>query len=182
MAKPLASTGFLAVALASGGLDSVYGRIVLLGLALGAIGDIALLFDRWFLVGLAVFAASHVAYVIAFSRSETFRVTAAVAAVAVAVLASAWILPHTSGFMRGAVFTYIVLISAMIGWALSVGDWWLIPVGGTLSCRVRTSLLARERFIVSDASKCAAGAAVVLRRAGSDRALGFEIIPDPVCR
>jgi uncharacterized membrane protein YhhN len=66
VAKPLASAGFIAVALAAGAAESAFGRWVLVALVLSAIGDVLLLEERGFLAGLASFLAAHVAYSVAF--------------------------------------------------------------------------------------------------------------------
>src|SRR5690606_4237677 len=62
--KPLASTGFIAAALAAGAWQTTYGRLVLLALVLSWWGDV-LLIPRTraaFTAGLASFLAGHVAF------------------------------------------------------------------------------------------------------------------------
>ena len=61
-AKMSAATAFLAMALASGALESGYGQILLAGLVLCWIGDACLLSSgrsRCLLVGIAVFLLGH---------------------------------------------------------------------------------------------------------------------------
>src|SRR5680860_751470 len=69
VAKPVASAGFVGVALSAGALDTHYGSWIFLGLLLGAAGDVLLLgaSQTAFLSGLAVFLLGHVAYVVAFA-------------------------------------------------------------------------------------------------------------------
>ncbi|MFZ0491805.1 MAG: lysoplasmalogenase family protein, partial [Acidimicrobiia bacterium] len=68
IAKPVASAGFIGVALSAGALDTAYGSWVFLGLLLGAAGDVLLLGASRgaFLAGLVSFLMGHVAYVVAF--------------------------------------------------------------------------------------------------------------------
>ena len=69
LAKPLASLGFVAIAVLSGALDSAYGRSILLGLCLCALGDVLLIpraNGKPFLLGIAGFALGHAAYAYAF--------------------------------------------------------------------------------------------------------------------
>lgn len=149
-AKPLASIGFLAVGLSSGALETSFGQIVLVGLLLGAAGDLALISDKWFLPGVALFAGGHIAYIVAFSqRSESHPIVWLVALV-IAALSARWLLPAISSPMRPAIGLYILIIAAMIGVALGVSPGWMIPTGAGLFA-ASDLFVARERFIVSDA-------------------------------
>jgi uncharacterized membrane protein YhhN len=66
--KPAASAAFLGVAVAAGALDSGFGRIILLGLAFCALGDVLLIArsQAAFLAGMGAFALGHVGYIAAF--------------------------------------------------------------------------------------------------------------------
>jgi uncharacterized membrane protein YhhN len=68
VAKSLASAGFLAAAVAVGAPDSKFGRFILAGLAISAVGDLLLLSHRRgaFLGGLGAFLVAHLAYAAAF--------------------------------------------------------------------------------------------------------------------
>jgi uncharacterized membrane protein YhhN len=69
IAKPLASAAFLCTAWSSGALESVYGRWILLGLALCLAGDVLLIPRRRpavFRAGVLAFLLGHVAYGAAF--------------------------------------------------------------------------------------------------------------------
>ena len=70
-AKIIASTGFLAVAILSGALQSTYGKVLLAGLTLSFAGDALLIGEtqQAFLAGLAAFLLAHLAYVAAFAVS-----------------------------------------------------------------------------------------------------------------
>jgi uncharacterized membrane protein YhhN len=67
--KIVASSAFVALALACGATGSGYGRRMLLALALSWVGDVLLLArrDRWFLLGIGAFLLAHVAYGLAFA-------------------------------------------------------------------------------------------------------------------
>ena len=69
VAKMVASTGFVAIALFGGALDSAYGQAVLVALILSWWGDLFLLWSRRavFLAGLVAFLLGHVAFGAAFA-------------------------------------------------------------------------------------------------------------------
>ena len=82
VAKLVASSGFVAVALKSGAWRSRYGKLVLAGLALSWWGDMFLIgaSRQAFLAGLSAFLLAHVAYLLAFAAhgfSRNWVVTAA---------------------------------------------------------------------------------------------------------
>lgn len=125
--KPLASAAFLVVpvvggALGEGSADPTLARWVVAGLCLGALGDLALLFDdsRSFLAGLVAFLLGHVAYVVAFATvigvgqwtGGAMPVAIGAAALA-AIVVVRWLWPDL-GSMRGPVLAYVAVISAMI--------------------------------------------------------------------
>ncbi|NNF87904.1 MAG: hypothetical protein HKM97_05225, partial [Acidimicrobiia bacterium] len=68
VAKPVASAGFIAVAVAAGALDTGFGRWMLAALVLSALGDVFLLgsSEARFLGGLGSFLTAHLVYGIAF--------------------------------------------------------------------------------------------------------------------
>ena len=68
VAKPIASGGFIAVALVAGALDSSYGQAVLVALCLCFVGDVLLIpkARAIFLGGLISFLLGHVGYLVAF--------------------------------------------------------------------------------------------------------------------
>lgn len=119
IAKIVASCSFLAVALLSGALRSMYGRILLAGLALSFLGD-AFLIGRTqgaFLAGLAAFLLAHVAYVSAFVVSGVntrWMLIAAVPITGIAIVVGQWLAPHTAPHLALPVRVYIIVISAMV--------------------------------------------------------------------
>lgn len=98
---------------------------IVVGLALGVAGDIALLGrgKRAFMIGLGAFLLGHLAYVIAFARVVPIAEWAtplAALPVAVAVGALAYLWPHL-GSMRVPVIAYVIVIVAMVAGALAIG-------------------------------------------------------------
>lgn len=157
VAKFVASSAFVALAVRQGALASWYGRLVLAGLLLSWCGDLFLVGHSrgFFLAGLAAFLLAHVAYSAAFLRHGLGRVAIAVTAVPVAVIALLvwnWLAPQTPADLSLPVCAYIAVISLMVILAYGTrgaGGSVLIPVGATL-------------FFLSDLSVAA------LRLAGTD--------------
>lgn len=155
--KPLASVGFLAVALLAGAFegDAAYGRWIFGGLVLSFWGDVFLMADArppLFLAGLGSFLLGHVAYALAFlSFGIDARLAAltALALVPVAVLVWRWLRPSLPTEMRVPVLAYVVVICAMV--ALATGAWGaggsrLMPIGATLFW-VSDLAVARRQFV-----------------------------------
>ena len=129
--KPLASLCFILVAVTGGALtgDSAeYGRIITLGLALGAVGDVALMLAgrRSFLVGLVAFLLGHIAYVVAFAAVTPVSAWSgpwALVPIGAAAVVVRWLWPHLSGPVRGLrvpVLCYVLVITVMAVAALAV--------------------------------------------------------------
>lgn len=152
--KPAASALFILAAVAAGGLDSLYGRAIVAGLCLCAIGDVLLLSKRRsaFLAGIAAFAAGHVAYIAAFGLSGAgFSAPVGAAAIVVAAFAIGlmrWLDPHLGDF-RAPAYGYLAVISAMVvvgfAAALARGDP-RIAAGAALFF-VSDIAVARDRFV-----------------------------------
>ena len=149
-AKPLASLGFVLVAVSGAPHADRFGWLVVAGLVLSAMGDVALMADRGFLIGVAAFGAAHLAYVAAFVGISPPTAPAVAIAVAVGLLAGRWVLPHTAGVMRIAVGGYIAVISAMLATALSIAPTLPIVTAGAVAFVVSDLAVARERFVASD--------------------------------
>ncbi len=150
--KPLASIGFVMVAVASTeSFSDRYYALVVLGLVLGLCGDVALLFESHgpFLVGLVAFLAGHVAYAFAFAGEvRPLPVTVgATAALLLAVFSYRWLRPHLPSPFRVAVPVYVSVICVMV--ALGVGQSWHRPLAGAGSVLFAGSdlLVAREQFV-----------------------------------
>lgn len=132
-----ASVGFVLTGLAAGGLNSRYGRAILIGLLLGWWGDFFLMHGgrAWFMAGLVAFLIGHVAYSCAFvfRRSRPRWAVAALLAMLVAGFFVAWWLwPHLPAGLHAPAVAYGLAISVMV--ALAIGalprpGGWLITIG-----------------------------------------------------
>jgi uncharacterized membrane protein YhhN len=138
IAKPIASTAFIAAALLHGVPSSAYGRWVVAALVLSWWGDVLLIpkSQRVFLVGILAFLSAHVAYAIAFvARGIAWSWalgTAAVLAI-VGVALGRYFVERAPARLKGAVLAYIAVLSVMV--ALAVGAYGnardvLIPIAG----------------------------------------------------
>jgi uncharacterized membrane protein YhhN len=151
VAKPLASAGFIAMALASGALDSSYGRWMLVALVLSAIGDVLLLDDRGFLAGLGSFLGAHLAFAGAFLvRGIGAPGLASIVPLGVfGWMIVRWLWPHLPSGMRPPVAAYAVAISVMGVFAIATAahDWdWRIPLGAVLFI-ISDTAVARQTFV-----------------------------------
>ena len=119
VAKLVASSAFIAVAVQSGAASYGYGRLILVGLACSWFGDMFLTSPTQtaFLLGLGAFLLAHVAYVAAFIVHGVNRRWLLMAAVPVLVLAigvTAWLAPHVAPYLTIPVRTYTAVISVMV--------------------------------------------------------------------
>jgi uncharacterized membrane protein YhhN len=152
--KPIASTGFVATALAAGAASTTYGRWVLAALVLSWWGDVLLIprARSVFLLGIASFLLGHVAFAGGFV-SRGVAPLAVVATGAVLVLPARqvlrWLAPHVPDEMRVAVRAYVTVICAMV--ACAVGTYVRAGGGallaGALMFFVSDLAVARERFV-----------------------------------
>lgn len=155
--KPLAAVVFVAAALHWGALDSTYGRWILLGLVLGAAGDVLLMprdNEKAFLAGMNAFLLGHVAYVVAFSALPLGGTAALIAAVVMAMVLLAvagWLMPHVQDDFRLPVLTYFGVIGVMVVVAcaaVAAGAHWLIAVGA-IGFALSDVSVARDRFVAA---------------------------------
>jgi uncharacterized membrane protein YhhN len=153
LGKPFASLGFIVAAIGFGALESRYGNIILIGLILGAIGDVCLLgkAKKFFIAGLVSFLFGHVAYVVAFSSlAISVPETLIAAAVMTAVMAAIarWVFPHAPD-MRVPIGVYMLVIAAMCAVAIGAGAAgapWMIPVGAVMFTASDIAVV-RDRFV-----------------------------------
>jgi len=151
--KPFASLGFIIAAIGFGALESQYGRTVLAGLVLGAVGDVCLLGQAkvYFIAGLVSFLLGHVAYVAAFGSLPIAAPQALVAAVAMVVtmaFVARWVFPHAPD-MRVPIGVYMLVIATMCVVAIGAGAAgapWMIPVGAVMFTASDISVV-RDRFV-----------------------------------
>jgi uncharacterized membrane protein YhhN len=164
IAKLTASAAFVAVgALAAGGRRGDVDRLILAGLALGALGDACLLGGgRWFLAGLVAFLAGHLAYVAGMAEitpaGHWLAAAGAWAAIpaALGAIVLAWLWPRL-GRMRGPVIAYVVTITVMVIAAIAVARGTTIPAPNRLRLLIGASLffvsdlaVARDRFVTRE--------------------------------
>jgi len=147
LAKPVASAGFVGVALSAGALDTNFGTLIFLGLMLGASGDVLLLgvSQTAFLVGLLAFLLGHVAYIVAFAMlgiDSGVSFIAGSVALVVAALIFVWLRPHLPAAMVGPIIGYVAVISTML----------VVAVGATASGATPMLLVGAVAFYLSDLS------------------------------
>lgn len=119
VAKLVASTSFVALAIVSGARATLYGRLIGAGLALSWFGDMFLTSQArsMFLAGLCAFLLAHIMYSTAFIAHGYRRAWAVVAAVPLTVTAIAvwtWLEPVTPADLSIPVRAYIAVISIMV--------------------------------------------------------------------
>ena len=155
LAKPLASFGFVGLAVASGALGTAYGLWVLAALWLCLLGDVLLIprgRPRLFRLGALSFLLGHLAFVGAFVvRGLDPRVLALAAALALVpmILALRWLRPYVPEGMKATVYAYVLVISVMVVFAAgatSSGEARILL--GALLFYVSDLAVARDRFVV----------------------------------
>ena len=152
--KPLASTGFVAFALAAGALETPYGIAVLAALTLSWWGDLLLIpkDKRAFLVGIVLFLLGHLAFGAAFVVAGVAWSWVAVAAVALAVpgvLVGRWVVPRAPPKLQKAVVAYIVVITTMVAFAVGtvVADSHWLMLLAAFVFYLSDLCVARNRFV-----------------------------------
>ncbi|MBN2361049.1 MAG: lysoplasmalogenase [Deltaproteobacteria bacterium] len=152
--KMLASTGFVATALASGAAATRPGQMMLVAFACCWLGDLLLIPRprRYFWLGVGVFLLGHVAFAVSFvDRGIDTRWLLASLLVLIPALNGAvvWLNPHLAGRTRAATLAYLVAISAMAAMAIGAtgasGRWQL--GAGALLFAASDVLVARQRFV-----------------------------------
>jgi len=149
--KMAASTGFIAMAISTGGLTTPYGRIVLIGLFFSWWGDFFLMYGGLFLYGLIAFFIAHLAYSAAFIAHGIHLNTLliALALLAIPAIGVGWWLNPNLGDMRYPVYAYITVITLMV--ALAFGAWgrgashWLVIAA--VLFYLSDLFVARQRFM-----------------------------------
>lgn len=158
VAKPLASTGFLAVAVAAGALrEGAYGQAILAALALSWVGDVCLLSRRhaWFLAGLGAFLVGHMAFGVAFvvrGVAPAWVVGSAVLLAGPALVVRRWLAPYVPGPMRRPVDAYVLVITVMVALSLGCSAAGATPwiAVGAIMFYLSDLAVARDRFVRSE--------------------------------
>ena len=155
VAKPLASACFLWMAVALDAPATGYGRLVLSGLALCALGDVLLVprgRPRAFQAGILAFLLGHLAYAAAFMRlgpAPLAMVAAAVGMVAFGGAVLHWLGPRLPDDMRKPVRAYVAVISAMVvcGVGATAGRGPGTVAIGAVAFALSDVAVARDRFV-----------------------------------
>jgi uncharacterized membrane protein YhhN len=134
VAKPIASAAFIAAGIGAPPL-------VVAGLVLGALGDVALLFEKGFLAGLGVFLLGHLAYAVAFPPVVPLWIAPPAIG---GVLALVWLWPHL-GAMKLPVIAYVAAIVAMVAGALATGN--VVLELGAIAFFASDLSVARDKFV-----------------------------------
>jgi uncharacterized membrane protein YhhN len=150
--KMVASTAFIAVAIAVGATDTTFGKTMLVGLALSWFGDLFLTYNGRtpFVAGLVAFLAGHIAYVVAFTNrglGDSLHLPV-LALIVIPIPIARWLLPTVPKELKGPVIAYMVVITLMLAAAVqtdaAIADW-RIPVGA-LAFYLSDIGVARDRF------------------------------------
>ncbi len=152
--KPLASACFIALALASGALETSYGLWLLAGLVLCMGGDVLLIpqGDKTFTAGLASFLVGHLLYAIAFLQLPLnlgAMLIGLLPVTTLAVLSLRWLWSHLPEHMQLPVLAYIGVICTML---LMAGSTWgagpgLVVLAGAWGFAISDLFVARNQFI-----------------------------------
>lgn len=118
-AKLVASSGFVTLAMKVGSLQSIYGRVILAGLAFSWCGDAFLIgkSEQLFLLGLGAFLLAHLAYITAFVGRGLHLETISIMALPILALAIAvtiWLRPYVPAELEFPVRLYTTVISLMV--------------------------------------------------------------------
>jgi uncharacterized membrane protein YhhN len=163
IAKPLASTGFVAAALRGGVPGTAQGAWLLAGLALSLLGDVLLIprsTPRAFLFGIAAFGTAHAAYAAAFAARGLEPVASACGALAMlafGALVARWLSPHLTRPWRAPVFAYVAAIGVMVALAAGAAAGAPALLAGAVLFAVSDLSVARDRFVAPGFANAAWG-------------------------
>jgi uncharacterized membrane protein YhhN len=159
VAKTSASLAFVAVGvIAAWATWDAYERWIVIGLVLGAAGDVALLgkSSRAFLVGLGAFLLGHIAYIVAFGQLAAPATWIDVPAIAPIIVGGTalYLLWPRLGRMRVPVIAYVVAIITMMMAAIAAARGAALPevnrtllVTGAALFFVSDLAVARDKFV-----------------------------------
>jgi uncharacterized membrane protein YhhN len=151
-AKALASVGFVALALTREAAASGYGRLILIGLIFGLVGDLLLEVRAaaGFLFGLGAFLFGHLAYTGAFALDQPdwgLTASAAVALTVFGIRVARWLKPHLPPGLKVPVRIYIVVILAMTATGVGLADHRILASIGAVAFLASDLAVARQRFV-----------------------------------
>lgn len=151
VSKTIASLAFIAVGVLAmrAAPASAFSMWIVIGLVLGAVGDVALLGrgDRAFLGGLVAFLLGHIAYVVAIAQlapPATWISPLAIAPIIVGGGALVWLWPRL-GEMRVPVIVYVLTIITMVAGALAVSQ--PVLTTGAVLFFASDLAVARDKFV-----------------------------------
>jgi uncharacterized membrane protein YhhN len=125
--------------------------MVLMGLALGALGDFLLSRpgERAFLAGMGAFGLGHLAYAAQFwgLGGGALPLLLALPLIALALSTELWLAPKT-GALRWPVRAYVVIITAMALAALTLPQGFGVTLAGALLFVLSDALLALDLFVL----------------------------------
>jgi uncharacterized membrane protein YhhN len=147
--KPLTTLLIIAHAWARGGDTPTLRRLVLAGLMLSLLGDVALLWPKeGFVAGLLAFLLAHIVYIVAFTREQRFAAQpaalAAYALAAGAILAFLW--GQIPAGLRIPVAAYVLALTAMAAQTAVLG----LAAQGEGVRRARWLMLGGMLYMTSD--------------------------------
>lgn len=150
IAKAVASTSFIVLAIANGAAATDYGRLVLSALAFSWIGDMLLLSRQspFLIAGIAAFFLAHVAYSAAFAMNDldpaVFGLSLA-ATGALALLILIWLWKYLKRHYKIAVAVYLAAILVMVSLAIAANN--LLVAVAAIAFAASDLSVARDRFI-----------------------------------
>lgn len=150
VAKPAVLVALIAAAALLVPADGTVRTVMVVGLTLGLIGDVLLMFD-FFVPGAAAFLLGHIAYVVAFLVAGLNVVALVVGAVLLALLLYICAGPilrgagEASSSLRGVVLVYLVALGAVL--VLGSGTAVAATAAGVALFAVSDALLAYDRFV-----------------------------------
>jgi uncharacterized membrane protein YhhN len=151
-AKTTASVAFVVLGALRWSAGDAVATWLVVGLALCAVGDVLLLGERTFDLGLATFLLGHVAYLVAFHLALPiidWPWWIALPPLVASFGAAAWLWPHL-GRRRKPVGAYIAVITVMVWGAASVAWTGALPriiALGALLFYLSDLTVARQRFV-----------------------------------
>ncbi|KAI9497231.1 YhhN-like protein [Zychaea mexicana] len=155
--KPLASLGFLLSATANHQGTAalpVFSKYILLGLGLGAVGDVCLIPKSGFLLGLGSFLVGHLSLVYAFTvhgMDASYALAGLAGTGAIGTIVGRWLLPKVKDpVMRKAVLGYMLVITGMVVTATASLPHTPVPrqqYMGALMFYLSDLFVARQEFV-----------------------------------
>ncbi|MEP3889108.1 MAG: lysoplasmalogenase [Hellea sp.] len=155
--KPIAALGFILLAIYFGALETKYGKIILAGLVVCAVGDVFLLSrksETLFKAGMAAFAIGHILYIIAFSNIKVISLPDDVDSIiglgaVLPVLFGLYITKKTPKSMQRPVLYYCVIIYIMVFSSLLIPRTspFIFATIAAIMFAISDMFVARDRFI-----------------------------------